>query len=457
MRIRPRRALVCSVILLGATGLARMASAQGAPPAKPATSAAPAAPPAAPPASAPAPVEAAPPPTPDQIAKAKTLFDLGAKAYDAEQFPAAIQAFQEAYRLSQRPGPIFSVAQAYRRQYNVDHNPDTLRQAVAYYKQYVDKQKTGGRVGEAQQALRDLEPILAQLATSGPAAPVAVVPVDTKPHTRLMVSSPTRGALASLDGGEPSEMPLIQELTIGNHTLKIAADGYVDDERVIAAAEGQVYGLDIPLRERPAVLTVKTDAGAEVSIDGRAEGVAPLPRPLELPSGSHLVTITKTGYRAYSAETELHRDEKRALDVTLERTTQRYAALGVLGVAAAGAVAGGVITGLAFYEQGVAKRIEGTVATQNISEQQRADHESAIANRDAYRNVAFGVFGGVGLAALVGAGLYFFDRPSSALTTKLRDDAPKKPATALSPRKVTVSALPLISPTGGGGVLQFRF
>ncbi|MEZ4301346.1 MAG: hypothetical protein R3B70_40810 [Polyangiaceae bacterium] len=73
-------------------------------------------------------------PSADQIAKAKTLFDLGAKAYDSEQFPAAIQAFEEAYRLSARPGPIFSAAQAYRRLYNTDRKVDTLRKAIENYK-----------------------------------------------------------------------------------------------------------------------------------------------------------------------------------------------------------------------------------------------------------------------------------------------------------------------------------
>ena len=141
---------------------------------------------------------APPAPTPDQIPKAKTLFDLGAKAYDSENFAAAIQAFQEAYRLSQRPGPIFSTAQSYRRLYNTDRKVDTLRQAIAYYKLYIEKQKAGGRIAEAQQALGDLEAILAGLSSPGGAvAAASAVPsvVDLKPKTRLMVSSPTKGAI----------------------------------------------------------------------------------------------------------------------------------------------------------------------------------------------------------------------------------------------------------------------
>jgi len=439
MRSTPR-ALASGLLLAACLGAPSSARAQGAP-ASAAASAQPAA------------------PTADQIAKAKTLFDLGAKAYDSEQFPAAIQAFQEAYRLSQRPGPIFSIAQAYRRLYNTDRSVETLRQAVGYYKLYMEKQKTGGRIAEAQQAIRDLEPVLAQLSSgSGGSAPVVATPsmIDAKPKTRLMVSSSTKGATASLDGGEPAEMPLIQELAPGPHKLRIIAEGYLDDERDIAAAEGQVVGLDIALRERPAVLTIKTDSGAEITIDGRSEGVAPLPKPLELSSGSHLVTITRSGYKAYSVETELRRDEKRAIEVNLERTPQRYGALVVLGVAGVGALAGAAFTGLAFHEQDVAKSIEDKKNSVGITNDDLLAHGTAVANREADRNVAYAAFGAAGLCALVGAGMYFFDRPAVGLPTKLRDEAPRKPE-AKRPSKVEASVLPLVGPTGGGALLHLRF
>ncbi|MEZ4301347.1 MAG: hypothetical protein R3B70_40815 [Polyangiaceae bacterium] len=45
----------------------------------------------------------------------------------------------------------------------------------------------------------------------------------------------------------------------------------------IVAFDGQIYGLDISLREKPALLTIRADSGAAVSIDGRNEGTTPLP------------------------------------------------------------------------------------------------------------------------------------------------------------------------------------
>ena len=462
-----RRSLLHATLLLAALGTARTAAAQGAP-AKPTTSAsstspAPTASPA--PTSAPAPTPSPAPaitaPTAEQIARAKTLFDLGAKAYDSEQFPAAIQAFVEAYRLSGRPGPVFSAAQAYRRIYATDRaNTEALRQAVAYYKEYVAKQKAGGRIAEAQQALRDLEPLLVQLASTPPGTVPIASPttlLDVKPKTRLMVSSPTKGALASLDGGEPAEMPLIQELTPGNHKLRLSAEGFVDDEREIAAIEGQVYGLDITLRERPAFLTVRTTEGAQVLVDGRPEGVAPLLKPIEIPPGTHLVTITRTGFQPYSAEVELRRDQKRAIDASLQNTTQRYASFAVFGAAGVGAIGGAILTALAFREQSIALEIEALKAAGNIDARQLDSHAAAIANRNDLRGAAVTSFGAAGLLAVVGAGLFFFDRPTPGLPVTLRDDTPAKPPEARRPPKLDVSAAPFASPTGGGALVQFTF
>ncbi len=360
--------------------------------------------------------------------------------------------------MSQRPGPIFSAAQSYRRIFGNDRaNITALREAVRLYNEYVDKQKAGGRVGEAQTAIRELSPTLSQILSSGapsPSLPAAVV--DLKQRTRLMVSSPTKTAMASVDGGEPAEMPLIQELSPGKHTLRVMADGYVDDEREIAAADGQVVGLDIPLRERPAFLTVGANEGAQILVDGRAEGTAPLPKALELPSGSHLVTITKTGHQPYSAEIELRRDQKRSIDVALERTTQRFASVAVLGAAGVFAIGGAIVIGLAYNEQQVAFDIEKLKKEGNITQSQRASHEAAVSNRNDLRTAAIGAFGGAFVTAVLAAGLYFFDRPTPGVPVRLRDDSPKPPEAKQKPQ-VDVSALPFVSPQGGGALVNVHF
>jgi outer membrane protein assembly factor BamD (BamD/ComL family) len=86
---------------------------------------------------------------PNELAEAKRLFRAGAKAYDAGQFAAAVQAFDQAYELSPRAPLRFSAAQALKRQYTTERDPALLRKAQRYYREYTGSVKKGRRVKDA--------------------------------------------------------------------------------------------------------------------------------------------------------------------------------------------------------------------------------------------------------------------------------------------------------------------
>src|SRR5512139_3732457 len=95
----------------------------------------------------------------DDVAQAKTHFAVGARAYEERKFRVAIDAFEESYRLAPRPAILFSIAQAYKRQYYEGRTDRDLSQAIAYYRRYLKDEPNGKRAGEASAALGDLEPI----------------------------------------------------------------------------------------------------------------------------------------------------------------------------------------------------------------------------------------------------------------------------------------------------------
>src|SRR5258706_11656922 len=72
-------------------------------------------------------------PAPAEAADARLYFNAGARAYAAGKYPAAIRAFEEAYRIEPRPGLVFSIAQAYRRQYFIDKAKQNLVEAIEHY------------------------------------------------------------------------------------------------------------------------------------------------------------------------------------------------------------------------------------------------------------------------------------------------------------------------------------
>ena len=118
------------------------------------------------------------------VEQAKMFFTAGATAYSKGDFRAAIQAFEEAHKLAPRPAILFSMAQAYKRQYFVDRRPEDLRRAVDLYKQYVADVQQGGRRGDAVQALSELEPMLQRVGGDAAAGPAPAPPPPQPPPPR---------------------------------------------------------------------------------------------------------------------------------------------------------------------------------------------------------------------------------------------------------------------------------
>jgi tetratricopeptide (TPR) repeat protein len=383
---------------------------------------------------------------PAAIEQARTYFNAGAQAYEAGRFSAAVQAFRQAYALAPRPAILFSMAQAERKAWYVDKHPDDLKHAIEHYHAYLDQVPTGGRRADAADGLAELEPIAARLApqqASGAPSPAA------EAKTRLMVTSSTPGAKASLDGGPAADVPLIDDVTPTKHHVRVWADGYFDEERDAIAVQGSLVALDVPLREKPALLTVATEADASVFVDGRPIATTPLRGPIELPAGTHLVAITKNGRKAFTREVALARGQATTLPVKLESSGQRKAAWVVLGAGGAALVAGGVFTALALVEQGDAQRVLDAQAKGNISQSDVDAENSALAARDRWRTAAIASFGGAAGLALIGGALYVFDRPSVELGPP-PPESPRPSGPAPQREPLEMGAAPWLAPGGGG-------
>ena len=139
---------------------------------------------------------------PAVLEEAKVLFVAGDKAYSAGNFPAAIRAFQEAYKKAPLPPLLFSIAQAYRREYAIGRKPENLREAIAHYRKYIELVPQGGRRADAAAALAELEVMAAQSAPSDPAAPQSPSPSVEKSPTRVMISASVKEAHAGLRSSE---------------------------------------------------------------------------------------------------------------------------------------------------------------------------------------------------------------------------------------------------------------
>jgi hypothetical protein len=384
--------------------------------------------------------------------RAREYFQAGAQAYAVGEYAAAIQAFEQAYQLVPRPAVLFSIAQAERKQYFLDHDLRHLKKAIELYRQYLTQDPHAARKGDAVQALSEIEPLAAHAPDTEPLTPAAsVVPTLTAP-TRVMITSSTPEARIALDGDEEVVSPLIREVEPGEHSIRVSAPGFFESKRRIIAVKGDLVSVDVALGEQPAKLVVIARDGAQLSIDGRVQGECPFPKPIELASGSHLITLTASGYVGLSTEQTLVRGETTVVRAPMPRTFQRTTALIMFG-GVASAFTAGLFFGIFAHQQDESARgFLDARGRQTLVQSDLDGYNSAHRDRDRLQTAAY-VSVGVGVAlALGGVTLLALDPGAIRLLPKPNDRADQ--ARSANPR---ITAAPAIGPgfTGFGARAEF--
>jgi PEGA domain len=388
----------------------------------------------------------------DSVEQARMYFDAGAQAYTAGRYAVAIEAFDEAYRLSSRPSALFSLAQAERKQFWVDKKPEGLSRALGHYRAYLTAVPEGGRRDDATSAIAELEPVQARL---GGAVEVAAPGAQT--DTRLLVSSQAINASASIDGAGAAPLPRIAPLTPGKHHVLVVADGYFDDERDITILPGVTTPMELNLKEKPGLLNVETESGATILVDGREGGTTPQAHPLEVPSGKHTVAVSRNGRQLWKSDVTLERGKTRSIIVRLDLSRQRRISFVVLGASAVGVVAGAVFIGVSVAQQSSAESIKSQRAVSNITASQLASYNGDLTARAAWRSASLATFGASAAVLATGGALFLFDRPTGGKAEPSFEPAPR-PATPVGCGcGIEISAIPMVGPGFGGAGVLGRF
>jgi hypothetical protein len=388
----------------------------------------------------------------DKVEQARMYFDAGAQAYTAGRYPVAIEAFTEAYRLSPRPSVLFSMAQAERKQFWIDKKTDGLARALQHYREYLAAVPEGGRRDDATTAIAELEPVQVRMG-----GPVEVGAVAAQADTRLLVSSQAINASASIDGMPAAQLPRVLALPPGKHHVLVIADGYFDDERDITLLPGVTTPMELNLKEKPGLLTVEAESGASILVDGRDGGQTPQTAPLEVPSGKHVVLVSHNGRQLFRQEVALERGKSKSIIVRLDLSRQRRIAFVVLGIGAAGVVAGATFAGVTAAEQGNAESIRTQRLTTGITGSQLGAYNNDLAARTAWRSAAIGTLAGSAAVLAAGGALFLFDHPNGFRMEPSFEPVPKPVSPAGCGCSIEVSAIPMVGPGFGGAGITGRF
>ncbi len=341
----------------------------------------------------------------EELERAKASFQAGATAYAAGEYLAAIQALEAAYALSPAPAIAFSLAQAERRQYFVAHERPHLDRAITLYRRYVEQVPSGGRRADALDALAQLEPLAAALATAAPPASAA----DGTRPARLVITAEAPGARLALDGDAPVPSPLIREVAPGKHRVRASADGFFPEERELTAVAGELIPAVVVLRERLGLVAVTAPADAEVYLDGVFHRHGPLT--VELPSGPHRLTVAQRGHRLSTRVLQVERGRAQEVAVTLAPTPQRrLARLLLLGSAIP--LAAGVVFGVAAkLEEDRAQDVLARRARDNVSSADLGRYQDAVAARNHLRVASIASLAVTAAGLLTALALHVVDYP----------------------------------------------
>jgi hypothetical protein len=88
---------------------------------------------------------------PTRELKARELFQEGSLLYEQAHYDEAIDRFQEAYRLSARPGLLFNIAQAYRLK-----GPAYCGTALRYYERHLHDEPTASNRAEIAELIEEM-------------------------------------------------------------------------------------------------------------------------------------------------------------------------------------------------------------------------------------------------------------------------------------------------------------
>ncbi len=381
---------------------------------------------------------------------AKKLFRAGTQAYASGQYMVAAQAYEKAYETLPLAAIAFSTAQAHRLQYFIDKKPGRLKRAVELYRTYLKQVSKGGRRDDAAASLAELEPILQRLEALSSTGIQAVR--AAQPITQLMVNTQIRGARAFIDGHE-GEVPLIRKVKPGAHAIRVVAKGYFPVEKTATAVDGQLIPIEVTLRPVPAQVTITTEAGASVAVDGRPVGTTPFSRPLQIPAGKHFITVTRRGRRAWMRELSLARGQTLTVKAPLTSTTQRKVARWVFAASAATFVAAGVTGFLAFRADGDADDLNKKREASGLTSAELDRYYGARDRRDSRLGTTYvllGVGGALGVAGLL---TYVFDMP--------RAEAPPLPSavpsTPTQERRTPFAVTPVVGAGMAGMSVMGRF
>jgi hypothetical protein len=242
------------------------------------------------------PAEAASPPTEEETLRAQAAArkKSGDEAMESFRFADALAAYNDAYAITKDVVLLYNMGRAL--------------QALNRFPEALDKLEAFDQAASAE------------LKARVPRLPKLITELRQRVST-LTIKTNVEGARVVVRNTILGKAPLAGpvRLTAGAAEIEIDAEGYFTGKKSVDLPGGSGITVDLPLfsKATTGVLLVNASAkGAEVLIDGKRIGVAPLE--INVSKGPHRVTFRHPDFRLYETRTIVEAGRTKRIDAALQ-------------------------------------------------------------------------------------------------------------------------------------------
>jgi tetratricopeptide (TPR) repeat protein len=361
--------------------------------------------------------------------QARAAFKAGQQALAAEQYGKAIAGFQKAHQLAPHPAMLLNIARVY-------EAVEDLKNAIRFFKAYKKANPKAKDIGKKIAELR------ARYA-SWPSVNITSTPAGLDVWVTNQ-SHPIAG-----------QTPLRLRMKGGDFAVWVGRENKTT-KKVVTFAQGSTptiaftlsadtaltQGEAVNSKQRPnsnnSTLTVNVDApGAEVRIDDRLVGIAPLPSALFLTPGLHNLTVTSPDGAVHKEVVNLAPQEKRQVLIALSENVGAYSSTEILAISSMGiggaSVIAAIATGMMALEANT--KLKDCRANECAGSLDEVNFADDVRSKAKLTDILLGC--GIALSS-AGTYLWLQDKPSTPSSSAKINDPPRQQwdaNTAWSPAK----------------------
>jgi hypothetical protein len=263
----------------------------------------------------PAAAQSARPPDEAARAEARERFARALELYEEGLLEQSLEEFRRAYEIAPALQVLYNLGQVYA-------GLGRAVEAVETLERYLEQGGTSipsDRRAEVEAELRRQRPRIASVRLR-----VETPPSVEAPQVEVLVDGVSRGA--------PSAEPL--QVTSGAVSLEVRAAGFEPFEVTLRLAGGVTETVTAVLRPiaiaTGLVRVVSSSPGATVFVDDREVGTTPLPEPLSLSPGAHVVEVRLAGFAPIRRELRIGAGEQEDVQASFSVTRVDPSSAGTL-------------------------------------------------------------------------------------------------------------------------------